>query len=326
MLKFGVLGAAAITPRALIYPCVDEPRADVRVIAARDRARAEKVADWAAIRHVVDDYQAVIDHPDCNAIYIPLPITAHRDWTLKALAAGKPVLCEKSLAANAAEAREMADAASATGLVLMEAFHYRYHSVFLRAKEILASGVLGELREIEAVFNIKGPPPETDIRMIYEQGGGATMDLGCYPLSWCRHLLDMEPVVVSAQAEVGPPDVDLALSAELEFPGGVRAHASSDMRAGTDYAMHFSVVGSVGTLNVQQPLVPQIGHRIELTVAGETTQETCDRRSTYGYQLDAFIAAVEAGAPVATDGNDAVKQMTLIDACYTAAGLKLRGL
>ncbi|MEM7219026.1 MAG: Gfo/Idh/MocA family oxidoreductase [Pseudomonadota bacterium] len=325
MLKFGVLGAAAITPRALIFPCVDEPRAQIRVIAARDRERAQAMADWAGIRHVVDDYQAVIDHPDCNAIYIPLPITAHREWTLKALAAGKPVLCEKSMAANAAEARDMADAADAANLVLMEAFHYRYHSVFLRAKEILAAGELGPLSEIEAVFNIQGPPPETDIRMLYAQGGGATMDLGCYPLSWCRHLLEAEPEVINATAIEGPPDVDLMLRAELVFPDGVTAVASSDMRAGTHFDMHFTVHGARGTLRVEQPLVPQIGHSIEVTIDGETRREVCDRRATYGYQLDAFIDAVDGGAALATDGADAVRQMTLIDRCYTAAGMRLRG-
>ena len=133
MVQFGVLGAAKITPRALIYPCVDEPGAFIRAIAARDRSRAEEMAQWAPIREVLDDYQAVIEHPKCNAIYIPLPISHHHEWTLKALRAGKHVLCEKSFASNAGEAEEMAAVAREKGLVLMDAFHYRYHPVFLRA-------------------------------------------------------------------------------------------------------------------------------------------------------------------------------------------------
>ena len=104
MIRFGTLGAAAITPRALINPCMDEPRAIVYAIAARDRRRAEEFARYAHIRHVFDDYQAVIDHPNIDAIYIPLPIAAHHAWTIKALEAGKHVLCEKSFASNAAEA------------------------------------------------------------------------------------------------------------------------------------------------------------------------------------------------------------------------------
>jgi len=325
MLKFGVLGAADITPRALIFPCVDEPRAYIRAIAARDRARAEAMARWAKIPEVLDDYQAVIDAPDCNVVYIPLPITSHREWTLKALEAGKHVLCEKSLAANGDEAEEMARSAADKGLVLMEAFHYRYHSVFRRAKEIVESGVLGRLHEISAGFCINGPPPASDIRMQYATGGGATMDLGCYPISWVRHLLDAEPEEVSAEAVEGPPDVDLQLFTEMRFADGAIARTRGDMSADATFEMGFSVVGDAGELKVKQPLVPQMGHSIELTVDGRSTSETCDRRPTYGYQLDAFIAAVEDGQPLYTDAADGVRQMRLIDRCYQAAGMRLRG-
>ena len=325
MLRFGVLGAAAITPRALIFPCVDEPRAMIRVIAARSRDRAQRMADWAAIKHVVDDYQEVIDHPDCNVIYIPLPITAHHEWTLRALDAGKHVLCEKSIAANGDEAQAMADHARDKGLVLIEAFHYRYHPVFQRAKALLESGAIGDIEHIDAAFCIKGPPPETDIRMQYEQGGGATMDLGCYPISWVRHLMDDEPKDVSAEAIEGPADVDLALSTEMTFADGVTATTRSHMGPDGEFEMAFTVRGSEGSLYVRNPLVPQNGHSIRLTRNGQTTVETCDRRSTYGYQLDAFIAAVEDGATLPTDADDAVRQMRLIDRCYQAAGMRLRG-
>ena len=325
MLAFGVLGAAAITPRALIYPCVDEPKAHIRAIAARDKNRASVVAGWARIPDVEDDYQAVIDNPKVNVIYIPLPITGHHEWTLKALAAGKHVLCEKSLAANEAEALEMSDAAKSAGLVLMEAFHYRYHSVFRRAKEILNSGKIGAIREVSAGFCMKGPPPADDIRMQYETGGGTTMDLGCYPISWVRHLLDEEPEEVSAVATEGPPDVDLTLNAEMKFSSGVAAHTRGGMGPDSSYEMSFTVTGEKGTLYVEQPLVPQIGHSIEVTLGEDVSKEICDRRSTYGYQLDAFIDAVEEGAPLFTDADDAVKQMALIDRCYRAAGMRLRG-
>ncbi len=325
MLQFGVLGAAAITPRALIYPCVDEPGAFIRAIAARDRGRAQRQAEFARIPDVLDDYQAVIDHPKCNAIYIPLPISHHHEWTLKALDAGKHVLCEKSIACNASEARDMADRARERGLVLMEAFHYRYHSVFRRARHIVMSGELGQIRRIDAEFCINGPPPPDDIRMQYATGGGATMDLGCYPISWVRHLLDAEPDSVSAEAEVGPPDVDMMLAAEMQFAGGVTARIRSDMRPGARFGMSFTVTGDRGSLHVEQPLVPQMGHRIDVVADGRTRRETCDRRASYGYQLDAFIAAVERGEPLCTGAEDAVKQMQLIDRCYAAAGMRLRG-
>lgn len=325
MIQFGVLGAAKITPKALIFPCADEPGAFIRAIAARDRGRAERMAEWAEIRDVMDDYRAVVEHPKCNAIYIPLPISHHHEWTLEALEAGKHVLCEKSLAANAREAEEMAALASAKGLVLMEAYHYRYHPVFRRAKQIVESGVLGTLREIDADFSIPVQIDAGDIRMRYETCGGVTMDIGCYSISWVRHLLDEEPEEVTAEAETGPPDVDLKLSARMTFRSGVVATATGDMSGKGSMTMAIEVRGDEGTLKVVNPLAPQLGHLIELTVGGDKTTETRDRRASYGYQLDAFIGAVERGEPVETDGEDAVKQMRLIDRCYAAAGMRPRG-
>ena len=172
---------------------------------------------------------------------------------------------------------------------------------------------------------MKGPPPADDIRMQYETGGGTTMDLGCYPISWVRHLLDEEPEEVSAVATEGPPDVDLTLNAEMKFSSGVVAHTRGGMGPDSSYEMSFTVTGEKGTLYVEQPLVPQIGHSIEVTLGEDVSKEICDRRSTYGYQLDAFIDAVEEGAPLFTDADDAVKQMALIDRCYRAAGMRLRG-
>ena len=151
------------------------------------------------------------------------------------------------------------------------------------------------------------------------------MDLGCYPISWVRHLLDEEPEEVSAVATEGPPDVDLTLDTEMKFSSGVVAHTRGGMGPDSSYEMSFTVTGEKGTLYVEQPLVPQIGHSIEVTLGENVNKETCDRRSTYGYQLDAFIDAVEEGAPLFTDADDAVKQMALIDRCYRAAGMRLRG-
>jgi predicted dehydrogenase len=324
MIRFGVLGAARINSRALFIPCVDEPNAQIRAIAARDRTRAEKQADQAEIPEVLDSYQAVVDHPECNAIYNPLPISHHLEWTLRALEAGKHVLCEKSLASNAREAEEMTAAARDRGLVLMDAFHYRYHPVFARAKQI-ASSELGKLREIRAEFSVGTRIPDDDIRMSYATAGGVTMDIGCYPISWVRHLLDEEPVEVTAEAETGPPDVDVHLTAHMTFPSGVRATTIGDMTGNRPYTAFIEARGDAGSLKVRNPIAPQMGHLIEWTAGGEKQIETRDRRSSYGYQLDAFIAAVERDEPLFTDGEDAVKQLRVIDRCYQAAGMRLRG-
>ena len=324
MFRFGTLGAANITPRALIYPVMDEPGVSVYAIAARARDRAEAFAHHHHIPKVLSTYEAVAEHDKIDALYNPLHIPAHKDYTLHALAAGKHVLCEKSLACNAAEAEAMATAADAAGRILMDAFHYRYHPVFMRAREIYASGELGDIETIDAAFHIPVTDPN-GIRMVYGLGGGVTMDIGCYPISWVRHISAEEPVVTAATAETGPPHVDVVLKTEMSLPSGIRATTSGDMRPETSFAAYLTVTGSRGRMHVRNPLAPQAGHAIEVSVAGKDRHEVLDRRPTYSYQLDAFLAAVADGAPPLTDGWDGVRQMQVIDAAYQAAGLPLRG-
>lgn len=218
----------------------------------------------------------------------------------------------------------MAAVARETGKVLMDAFHYRYHPVFLRAREIVQSGELGDITSVDASLHVPVTNPD-NIRMKYETGGGVTMDIGCYPISWVRHIIGEEPDVIAAGAEVGPPRVDVMLKTEMIFPSGIRATTSGDMRANTAFLARIAVSGSRGTLTVDNPIVPQNGHAIEIEIDGARRTETRDRRPSYGYQLDAFLAAVEEGVPLFTDGEDGAKQMAVIDRCYQAAGLPLRG-
>ncbi|MDC0214460.1 Gfo/Idh/MocA family oxidoreductase [Gammaproteobacteria bacterium] len=325
MIKFGTVSTANITPRALIYPCVDEPNAMVGCVASRDKARAEGFAQWHGIPQVHGNYESVIDDDRINAFYNPLPISMHKEWSIRALEAGKHVLCEKSFASNELEAQEIAEVAKRTELVAMDAFHYRYHPVFIRAKQILDQGELGRVHHIEAAFHVPISDPK-NIRFDYALGGGVTMDIGCYPISWVRHLVGEEPEVGAATSQIGPPDVDVFLEADLVFPSGVTAKISGDMREKAQFKMDFKVHAERGTLYVRNPLIPQNGHIIEVSIEGEKRTETCDRRPTYSYQLDAFIAAIENQSPLFTGCEDAVKQMRVIDSCYKAAGLPVRGL
>jgi predicted dehydrogenase len=324
ILRFGTLGAAKITPPALIAPARENAEVDVVAVAARDPARAKAFGQEHGIPRLHATYLDVIHDPEIDVIYNPLPISHHCEWTIQALRAGKHVLCEKAIANNANEARQMADVAREAGLVLMEAFHYRYHPVFLRAKEIVESGALGELLRLDAEFTTPIRDPE-DIRMNYATGGGVTMDIGCYPIHWVRHLLGEEPEVVSARAVTGPPEVDLELTAELRFPSGTAGRIHGSMQNEVGFAAHLAAEGADGRLKVTNPLAPHYGHRIELTIGRKTTEETLDRRSTYAYQLDAFVDAVLNGTALPTDGDDGVRNMKVIDAAYRAAGLPPRG-
>ena len=158
--------------------------------------------------------------------------------------------------------------------------------------------------------------------MRFDTGGGATMDVGCYPISWLRHLMRREPDVVAAVARTGPPDVDLRLEVQLEFDG-IPATAVGSM-AETEFDARLTLRGSRGELLIVNPVAPQLGSRLELRVGDALTTETPTRRPTYEFQLEAFVNAVRTGAATATNAEDAVKQMRVIDAAYRAAGLPTR--
>ncbi len=321
-LRIGTLGAAGITPAALMEPADENDNVVVAAVAARDRDRAERFAKRHHIETVYDHYDDVIGDESLDAIYNPLPISHHLEYTVKALRAGKHVLCEKSFALNANEAEEMHGVAEETGLILIEAFHYRYHPIFQRALEIVESGLLGTLEHIDARF-VVGTPNAENIRMHYETGGGATMDMGCYPISWLRHITKEEPRVVSAPAEIGNPQVDLRLEINYELENGLTAKTIGSM-CDSGFAADMEVRGSSGRMLVVNPLVPQHGNKIELTIGTESSEEEFTRRPTYSFQLEAFVDAVRNGTRLPTDSADAIKQMRVIDAAYLAAGMETR--
>ncbi|MBJ81277.1 MAG: oxidoreductase [Acidimicrobiaceae bacterium] len=321
-LRIGTLGAAGITPAALMEPAKEIDGVVVAAVAARDRNRAEQFAERHHIPLVYDHYDNVIADESLDVIYNPLPISHHLEYTVKALRAGKHVLCEKSFALNAGEAEEMHAVAQDTGLVLIEAFHYRYHPIFQRALEIVESGTLGKLEHIDARF-VVGTPNAENIRMHYDTGGGATMDMGCYPISWLRHITREEPRVIAATAQIGNPDVDLRLEVDYQLQDGLTATTVGSM-CDPGFAADMEIRGSDGHMRVVNPLVPQHGNKIELTVGTDSSEEEFTRRSTYAFQLEAFVDAVENGTQLPTDSADAVKQMRVIDAAYLAAGMKTR--
>lgn len=317
-LRIGVLGAARIAPVALISPARATGAAEVTAVAARDAARAGAFAAEHAIPNALDSYEALITHPEVDAIYNALPPSRHADLTIAALAAGKPVLCEKPFAMNAAEARRMTAAAAAGGLVLMEAFHYRYHPLFARVLEICASGEIGEVRRLAAVFTASIPDTGAELRYDPELGGGALMDLGTYCLHWARTVAGAEPFGVQAQSVFGASGIDISTHAILTFPRGVLAELTCDMAAPARASLE--ITGLEGVLKVINPLAPQMGHMLEVTRDGaESRRETVTRDPTYDFQLRAFVAAVRGGSPPFTGGADAVAQMAVIDAIKSAA-------
>jgi predicted dehydrogenase len=309
---------------ALTNPAKSVPEVQVLAISSRDLNRAYRFAKKHHIPRVHQTYSALLADHDIDAIYNPLPNGLHAEWTIKALKAGKHVLCEKPFASNADEAEAMARVARETGLVLSEAFAYRYHPLTSRVKQILSSGELGRIKHLEAEFSFLLPSPN-NIRFQFELGGGALMDAGCYPVSLVRYLAGAEPRVESAEARLYRPQVDHRMSANLSFDDGRTARVVCGMLSPRLFASVLKVEGESGSLRVLSPFQPHVFHRLTIKRNGSTVKEQVPGENSYTLQLRAFVKAIQRGTKLNTDPADAIGNMRVIDAIYEKAGLKRRG-
>jgi predicted dehydrogenase len=322
-LRIGILGAAKIAPMALVRPAREVPGVEVAAVAARDVERAKKFAAKHAIPRVHASYDALLADDALDAIYNPLPNGLHAEWSIRALEAGKHVLCEKPIASNASEATEMAEAAERAGRVLVEAFHWRYHPLAARMREVVQTE-LGEIQHIEAMLCFPLPFPN-DIRYSWELAGGAMMDAGCYTVNMVRWLAGAEPEVVSAEARLARPKVDRYMRAELRFPGGRTGRVTASMFSARLLALKAVVRGTGGEMHVLNPLAPHFFHSLKIVRPGRTTREKIKGDATYTHQLRAFAEQVRGGKAMSSDARDGIANMRVIDAIYRAAGLPLRG-
>ena len=325
MLRLGILGAARIAPAAVIRPARTIDDVMVIAVAARERARAETFAHKHGIATVFGSYQELVESPDIDAVYVPLPNGLHAQWTIAALEAGKHVLCEKPFASNAAEANQVKAVADASGRVVMEAFHWRYHPLAARMLEIIASGELGSIGHIEAALCF--PLPKwSDIRWQLDLAGGSLMDAGCYPVHIVRTLAGSEPTVTSARMKERTPGVDRWTRAELQFPSGATGRITTAMWSTAVVRMSARVAGDKATMSVLNPVVPQMFNLLTVRQRhGGVHRQRIRGEATYRYQLEAFAEAVLRGGPVLTPPSDSVANMTVIDEIYRHAGLQPRG-
>jgi len=321
-IRFGILGAARIAPDALIKAAQNVPDAEVVAVAARDPKRARAFAATNSIPRVLASYDDLVNDPELDVIYNPLPNSLHCEWSIAALRAGKHVLCEKPLASNALEAEQMTKVAAETGKILGEAFHYRYHPLADRVRALIGDGTLGRLVHVEGNFSV--PIPETNIRFDWSLAGGATMDLGCYPLHMIRYFSGLMPRVIRAKAETGPRNIDIAMDVDIELEGGATAKMTCAMKKESVIAASFMARGERGELRVINPIAPHRGHQLTVkTNAGEKS-ETVPGETTFTHQLRAFLKAVRGEAKFPTDGAEGVINMRVIDDVYRAAGLPPR--
>jgi predicted dehydrogenase len=323
----GILGTGNIAARSMIAPAPHVPEVSIVSVASRDPAKAAEYARANAIpRHT--GYDGLLADPGVEVVYITLPNSMHAEWSIRALQAGKHVLCEKPMASNESEARAVAAAVERTGRVYLEAFHYPYHPFAKRVRDLLDTKVLGRIVGASASFQI---PSERllpgNIRLDYSLGGGALMDAGCYAVHALRHLLGEPKAVLEAFADTEPasPQVDLRMQAKLEFPtdrvGTIHASFLAEERA--DVAI--VIEGERGRLAIESLYVPQWGGSLRLDWNGRMFEERADPTPSYVFQLRELVRCVRNGAPVLTSAEDGVLNMRAMDAIYRSAGLQLRG-
>ena len=327
LLRIGTLGSSRISLPALIEPAASVPEVAVAAVAARDEARADAFALRHGIPKAYGSYEDLLADPDIDAIYNPLPNSQHGPWTLRAIAAGKHVLCEKPFASNADEAAQVADAAAGSGLVVMEAMHYRYHPLTRRLSELVAE--LGPVRHLQCWTSFAIADPD-DIRYDFGLGGGALMDGGCYAID-CLRLLgagerQSEPSVTGALADPVAPDprgaaADRSMAVRLAFPGGATGWFESSFTTDGEFRADVHAICAGGQVRMENFILAHQGRLVATRNGSVVADEQGGGDSTYVGQLRAFAAAIAKGDPVPTSAAHAVTTMRVIDDAYRAAGL-----
>ena len=320
-LRWGVMGTARIARKALIPAIFAAPGHRLIAIASRDGAQGRSTAAELASPTPIavhSSYAALLADPRVDAVYIPLPNALHAPWTVRALEAGKHVLCEKPLALDAAEAERMIDVARDQRRVLMEAFMYRFHPRIEAVLAMLRRGAFGEVRYLQSCFSFPLRDP-SDIRLDPDLGGGALMDIGCYPLNLARTLLASEPERVEAHARFSERGVDRELIATLHFPNATRAQIACSFDGARSEEL--TLVGTLGSLHLSHAFVPS-GTEVELACSySDGRQETLrfPASDPYRRMIEHFAAVVHGAEPLRYDPLEARANMAAIDALYASA-------
>ncbi len=319
--KWGVISVAKIGTQKVIPAMQRGEWCEIAAIASRDLGRAEETAKELGIPQAYGSYEQLLADPEIEAIYNPLPNHLHVEWSIKAAEAGKHVLCEKPIGLNTAEASKLVSAKERAGVLMQEAFMVRFHPQWKRAREIVRSGEIGELRAVQGFFSYFNNDP-ANIRNQVAIGGGGIFDIGCYPVVGSRYLFEAEPTRVVALLERDPAmQVDRLSSAMMEFPGG----GQSSWTCSTQLVgfQRFEAFGTKGRIELQIPfnappdkpcrLFVDDGSQLGGAAAREELFPVCDQ---YTLQGDVFSESIRTGAPLEFPIEDSIRNMEILDAVY----------
>jgi predicted dehydrogenase len=316
VLNWGFLGTGRIT-KALVEPLHTSVRNRLTGVASRSIERARALAATVGAERTYGSYNEMLDDPAIDVVYISLPNALHTEWTVKAVQAGKHVLCEKPLATHVADVNAIIAAATVHKCVVAEAFMYRHHPQTLLVRQMIADGVLGDIRVIRGAFRFPLTRDE-DVRWLPELGGGSLWDVGCYPVSFARYVAGAEPLEVVGWQRTTPSGVDDTFVGQLQFPGGVFATFDSSFR--TPFSTSFEVAGTSGTLVLRTPYKPGTDCVVELTdIAGNTRAVIVAGEELYRGEVENLAAAVLDGAECRMTLADSRANVAAIVGLYESA-------
>jgi len=322
-IRWGVIGTAKIGREKVIPGIQKSSNGEVAAIASRNREQAEKTAKLLNIGKFFGSYEELLADPEIDAVYIPLPNHLHVEWAVKAIRAGKHVLCEKPIALSTAQAEELATVAGKYPKIrVMEAFMYRFHPQWKKVREAVDSGAIGDVKTVNSFFSYFNADPQ-NIRNQADIGGGALMDIGCYCISFPRFLFGTEPVRAVSTIDRDPVmKTDRLVSALLEFPAGKTATFTCSTQLMPYQRAH--VFGDKGHIEIEIPVNTPIDApvRVWIRTQGGTEEIIIDPVDQYTLQAEAFADAILAGTPVPTLLADAVSNMKTIEALFRSGEKK----
>jgi Predicted dehydrogenases and related proteins len=314
-LRWGILSTARIND-ALLNPLRVSRRNQLVAVSSRTQDKAEAYARKIKIKRAYGSYPALLADPEIDVIYNPLPNHLHAEWTIKAVQAGKHVLCEKPLALTIQEVDAISGASEKYGKVVAEAFMYRTHAQSLKVKEIVESGKLGKVKLIHGSFTFVMTNPD-DYRWNPEMGGGGLWDIGCYPLSFMRMVLSTEPLEVYGRELKGPSGVDEVFAAQMRFPNDIFAHFDCSIKV--PFHVFMEIIGDEGTLIIPKPFNPGAREKLFLIKGNKTETIALKGTDPYVSEVEDMSDAILLGRPTRVSLADSRGNVAVIQALFESA-------